>query len=57
MLEILRGATCRDLAYDFLHADRERTANELRDAALEMYGEVEWEFCLAAEQREREILA
>jgi uncharacterized protein YcbX len=59
MLEILRGASCRDLAYDYLRADDEpdpeQTRHELRVAAIEMYGEDEWEHWLAIEHRERVI--
>ena len=57
MNEVLRGAECRDLAYDYVLADiepepdNERFKSELKEAALEMYGQDEWDHWIAVAKR------
>lgn len=59
MLEVLRGAECRDLAHDYINPESEpnieRFKAELKEAALEQYGQAEWDHWIEVALRERGI--
>lgn len=58
MIEVLRGAECRDLAWDYVHPEGSGRCEhcfkaELKEAALEMYGQDEWDHWVAVAVAER----